>query len=437
VERVLGLAPDASSARAARGLARTSTWSEVGCTDTLVFGRCQGSGKEPYQVTVDLTEPAFRCTCPSRKHPCKHGLALLLLWSEHGDAVGEVTAAGAVAGFADEWQRERQARAAGAAGRARAPRPAPVDPEAQARRQAQREEAMTAGLDELQRWMADLVRGGLAGAHRQPYAFWDAMAARLVDAQLPALADRVRAVGGAIAGREDWPDVLLAEMGRWQLAAHAWTRRAALDRATFADLRVVLGWPWRGDEVAAFPRVEDRWIVAGVAQGDDARFASQRTWLWGEATRRWVVVLDFAAAGAALRVPQVVGSVVIDAVTVHPGTGPARAAFSGSERVTEAGAAPPGQGIDAALDDVAGWLAADPWRERVPLALADVVLVDDGAGWWLVDPTGARLRVAAGVEPWPLLARSGGAPAAVVVEWDAGVVRPLALSTPATHPAPL
>jgi uncharacterized Zn finger protein len=27
-------------------------------------------------VSVDLSGPAFRCTCPSRKFPCKHGLAL-------------------------------------------------------------------------------------------------------------------------------------------------------------------------------------------------------------------------------------------------------------------------------------------------------------------------------------------------------------------------
>jgi hypothetical protein len=445
VERVLGLAPDAASVRAARGLARPATWSEVGCTESLVFGRCQGSGREPYQVTVDLTEPAFRCTCPSRKHPCKHGLALLLLWAEHGDAVGEVTAAGEVAGFADEWQRDRAERAARTEARRTRAAAAPADPEAQARRQAQREAAMTAGLDELERALADLVRGGLAGARRQPYAFWDGMAARLVDAQVPALAERVRDVGGLIAGREDWPDVLLAEMGRWQLAIRAWHRRADLDRATHADLRVALGWPWRADEVAAFPRVDDRWVVAGVARAEDDRIASQRTWLWGEATGRWAVVLDFAAAGAALRVPQVVGSVVADAVTAHPGTGPVRVAFSGEERVVATGAAPPGLGIDAALDALVAGLASNPWRARMPLALAGVVPVAEegpagagpaGAGpaggdrWWLVDPDGARLPLAAGVDPWPLLARSAGAPVDLVVEWADGAVHPLALSTP-------
>lgn len=43
-------------------------------------GDCKGSGKQPYQTSVDFSDPAqpvFRCSCPSRQFPCKHGLALL------------------------------------------------------------------------------------------------------------------------------------------------------------------------------------------------------------------------------------------------------------------------------------------------------------------------------------------------------------------------
>ena len=74
-QQVAALAPDPKVAAAARGLTSLRTWSELGCTDSLLWGKCQGSGKSPYQVTVDLTEPAFKCSCPSRKFPCKHGVA--------------------------------------------------------------------------------------------------------------------------------------------------------------------------------------------------------------------------------------------------------------------------------------------------------------------------------------------------------------------------
>jgi hypothetical protein len=426
-QQVLALAPDDRSARAARALGDLRRWSDLGSTGSLVYGRCQGSGRQPYQVTVDLTEPAFKCTCPSRKLPCKHGLALLLLWAEHGDAVGERAAA---ADFADEWAAERAGRADRRTARAE------VDPEARARRQAEREATMTAGLDELERWLGDLVRQGLAGARRQPYGFWDAMAARLVDAQAPALAERVRHVGGSLAARDDWAETLLFEAGRWQLAVEGWRRRDSLDAATYADLRAFLGWPHRPDEVEAFERVEDRWVVAGVREGTDGRIANQRTWLWGERTGRWVVLLDFAAAGAALRVADVVGSVVEDAVVVHPGSPPNRAAWSGAQRVVAGGALPAAAAVDAAVDQVAAWLAADPWRDRLPVSLAGVVLVEDGGRWWLVDAAGDRLPLGAGVEPWAALALSGGHPMAVFAEWDAGALHPAAVA-PAGDPVPL
>src|SRR6478752_7814783 len=101
-------APDASSLTAARKLATQGPWSQTGSTDALLWGKCQGSGKTPYQVSIDLTGPAYRCSCPSRKFPCKHALALLLLWTSGTGSVAEATQ---VAGFAQEWAAERSARA--------------------------------------------------------------------------------------------------------------------------------------------------------------------------------------------------------------------------------------------------------------------------------------------------------------------------------------
>ena len=81
VDQVLALAPDPASAKSAQGQARTTKWPETGCSERAVWGLCQGSGKQPYQTTIDLSGPAFKCSCPSRKFPCKHALGLLLLWS--------------------------------------------------------------------------------------------------------------------------------------------------------------------------------------------------------------------------------------------------------------------------------------------------------------------------------------------------------------------
>lgn len=48
--------------------------------DTLLFGQCQGSGKDPYLCSADFQvaeSPVFRCNCPSRQFPCKHSIGLM------------------------------------------------------------------------------------------------------------------------------------------------------------------------------------------------------------------------------------------------------------------------------------------------------------------------------------------------------------------------
>ncbi|HEY3142857.1 MAG TPA: hypothetical protein VGJ86_17075, partial [Acidimicrobiales bacterium] len=88
------------------------------------------------------------------------------------------------------------------------------------------------------------------------------------------------------------------------------------------------------------------------------------------------------------------------------------------------------------VDQLSTWLAANPWRDRLPVALADTVVVEAGGRWWLEDPAGDRLRLARSVEPWMMLALSDGQPGLVVGEWEDGEVVPMAI-TPLQDPVPL
>lgn len=291
---------------------------------------------------------------------------------------------------------------------------------------------MTAGFDELDRWLEDLIRQGLAAARRQPSSFWENLAARMVDAQMPALADRVRDAGTALLARSDWAEALLAEVGRWQLALRAWRGREHIDPGLLADLRAYVGWPRRPDELAGFERLEDRWVVAGVRQGQTDRILNQRTWLQGQDTGRWVVLLDFAAAGGALQTAEVVGSVVEDAISLYPGSDPPRAALSDDRRIIGTGSVPASTTLPEAIDRLSAWFAANPWRERLPVVLREVTPVDDASGWWLQDKTGDRVRMAGSADPWMLLALTAGRPATVAAEWDAGAVHPMAVAPPGT-----
>ena len=53
-------------------------------------------------------------------------------------------------------------------------------------------------MRELNRWLQDLVRRRLATVQREPPAFWEGMAARMVDAQAPGIARVLRDVSAVM-----------------------------------------------------------------------------------------------------------------------------------------------------------------------------------------------------------------------------------------------
>ena len=288
---------------------------------------------------------------------------------------------------------------------------------------------MSAGLDDFGVWLRDLVRAGTAAARQQPYAWWDETAARLVDAQLPGLAEQVRTMAGDVHRREDWADHLLAVCGRWWTATRAWTMRDALDGDGLADLRTYLGWARPTAEVKAADSYAGTFQVLGGYRSLDGRLQQQRTWLRDEATDEVLLVLDFSAGMTPMATPQLAGTVVSATVSRYPGTSPRRALFADEPVATgtvttlgEAGS------VAGALDGRSARLAAGPWLDRVPVTLGGATLVG-GAPPSVRDAAGDRLDlVDDGVAPWSLLALTGGHPADVFGELEGGRFRPLSVA---------
>ncbi|MER5207106.1 SWIM zinc finger family protein, partial [Streptomyces sp. NPDC002825] len=121
--------------------------------------------------------------------------------------------AGSEFGAAGPWS-ESTGRQAGEAG--------PADPEAARRRAERRAARITSGAQELEQRLADLLRGGLAAAGQAGYGLWEETAARMVDAQAPGLAGRVRKLGAIPGSGPGWPVRLLEECALTHLLDRAW-----------------------------------------------------------------------------------------------------------------------------------------------------------------------------------------------------------------------
>ena len=410
-EQVAALAPDASSIVAARSVARPPLWSGAGHDGRAVWGRCRN-----YDVVVDLAAPAFRCSCPSRKVPCKHALGLLMLWAQWPEAVAGGPAPAAV----EEWLADRARRAA----RPPAAEKKPVDPEARAKRGAERAARIGAGLEELDLWLRDLVRQGMAAAQGRPFRYWDDVAARMVDAQAPAVGGQVRRMAGTLRSGDGWPGRLLAQAGRLHLLVQAWRRLDSLPAPMQADLRTAVGWAWPSEEVLAGPAERDRWAVIGRAIVEEDRYRTQRTWLQG--ADRTALIVDSAAANAPLPADLVVGTVVDASLAFFPGAWPQRALIAtvhgAAERMHEWRAS---ASIDEALAGHARAVAANPWLDRLPMVVAGVVPLRGG---WARDSAGTTVPVVVdGADEWLLAAVSGGHPVGLAGEWRDGALRPLSV----------
>ena len=166
---ILLQAPNASAASNGQKLSRGGKFSGLRRTadGTLYWGECAGSGKTPYRVSVDWSEPSApvcRCSCPSRQFPCKHALGLL-----YEQLAGKPFQEAEIPQDIADKRARQAARAAkkeaAAASPAKPPKP---NTAAQTKRVSKQLE----GLDMAEKMVSDLLSGGigsLGGASAQTF----------------------------------------------------------------------------------------------------------------------------------------------------------------------------------------------------------------------------------------------------------------------------
>ncbi|MBB4713118.1 hypothetical protein BJ965_003000 [Streptomyces luteogriseus] len=419
-DQVLALAPDAASRKAGSKLGAAGPWSEAGSSDEgTVWGLCKGSGSKPYQTVVDIADaagPAYKCSCPSRKFPCKHALGLLLLWAADDAAVPP----GQEPEWARQWTAGRRRRAEEKkAGDDSGAQSGSADPEAARRRAERRADRVTAGAVELEQRLADLLRGGLATAEQSGYGLWEETAARMVDAQAQGLAGRVRELGAIPSTGPGWPVRLLEECALLHLLGRGWLRRERLPDGLAATVRSRMGLPASADG----PPLRDRWLVLAQYDTTDPRLTTRRIWLYGADSHRTVLLLSYGAAGRSPELALPVGLALEAEVSAYPGAGQPRVAL-GEQFARSAPAAirPPGMTTSRAAARYGDALRDDPWLESVPVTLDRVVPAPDGDSWQLADADeDAALPLTPGARSrpglWRLVALSGGAPVKVFGEY--------------------
>ncbi|MEL6813882.1 MAG: SWIM zinc finger family protein [Cyanobacteria bacterium J06598_3] len=465
-EQVLSLSPDAGSTKRGKMLAHITKWPLLGAANQAMWGECQGSGKKPYRTIIDLStidlsaialsaidlsaaggEPAFKCSCPSRKFPCKHALALFLLRIETTEFKE-----GAPPAWVSEWLEKRSQTAAKKEAKKQAKKQATTaslsddEKKAKAEQAAKRANSRTAkveaGLEDLDQWLQDIMRQGLASLPTQPYSFWDNTAARLVDAQAPGLASRVRSLAGIPHTGEDWPNRMLTALGKLHLLVQGYRQKENLAPAMQAEVRSRIGWNHKQETLleqanAANPLVEslsDTWHVLGKVVTEEENLKTQRVWLWGGQHQKAGFVLSFAHGrrqplDSSLRP----GMSFQGKLVFYPGTGVQRAFVTerNNDPKLDLNAERTTLGVDhiaTAIEHYGQTLVQNPWTIRFPMILRNISLRYQQGAWWLQDEPGQGLPIAAGFsQGWELLALGGGRPLSAFGEWNGTDFMPLSV----------
>lgn len=421
-DQIIALAPDAASAKAAQELTTPRKWVTLGGGETALWGECQGSGAKPYQTAIDLSEPAFKCSCPSRKFPCKHGLALFLLYSQNTDAFTKPTAAPP---WVQSWLDSRAKRQSAKVETANNATPAPVNEAAQAKRAAARSEKVAAGIAELTLWLKDLIRTGFAEAQSQPDSFWQTMTARLIDAQAPGLATQVQTLGRLIISGEGWAGRVTEAVGKLFLLLGAYQRLDGLPPLLQQDVRTLIGWYQPSEEVLSGEPVQGRWQVLSVSLEKEEALFSQRVWLRQTSSDRYALILNFAheSQRQSLDAFWRVGAEVEATLYYYASSTPLRAIATAVKTVAPIATLTDPLTIAGALARYRQGVAQNPWLTRYPLLLADVAVHYTASSngkttWFLGQEQSALLPLSRRAKnQWLLLSITGGAPAHCFGEW--------------------
>lgn len=420
-EQILALAPDTSSAKNAQALAVRSKWLSLGYNEQAIWGECQGSGSNPYRTQIDITELAFKCNCPSRKTPCKHAIGLFLLFTNHKDAFREKTLPQKASLDTPKHKPDKKTESTKKV----------VDTAAQAKRAQMRYNKVTAGMQDLELWLRDLVRQGLAVAQGQPYSFWDTAAARLVDAQAPGVARMLREMASIPHSGIGWEERLLTQLGRLYLLISGFKRWETLPAEMQADIRTQIGWTQNQEELLTSSGVRDRWLILGQRVTEEDKLRSQFNWLWGEQTQQPALILNFAYGSQPLDTSLIPGTSIDAELVFFESAYPLRSLVKIHHDAANPVDKMPGySSIPNMMAAYAKALARNPWIEQFPIALQAVMpIFNNGSCRAVCDADGYMLPVVGLVsqKAWQLLALSGGHFIGIFGEWNGDRFLPLSV----------
>jgi hypothetical protein len=430
-EKVASLAPDSGTENRGKKLATTSKWSLHASDGRAVWGECKGSGSEPYYVKIDLMGPAYGCSCPVKKLPCKHIMGLFFLLAQQSNFPVKDPP-----NWVSDWIAKRDAKSK----KETAPATPKTEEEllksqkAKEKRTLDRMSLMETGVDELEQWLLDLFRQGFANVDINNSSFWEQAAFKMKDAKLSRVSYFMKETGEIASKSANWTEELTARVGELYLLVKAFRNIDKLPELTQEEVFNTLGRTVKKSEVIEQGlAIKDKWLVLAKKEEVDLEgIQVRRVWLQGFESGQEALILDYAFGNLGFEQQYVVGAVLDGELAYYPAAFPQRAILSNAALINFSVTQLPivSESISHFQNNFVAVLAENPWVLQVPIVLTDVrPFKDEFDNYFLLDKdhkilplANLRARVI-----WRMLAMSGGHPVTVIGEWNGASFEALSL----------
>jgi hypothetical protein len=401
-EQILLLAPDEASKKSGKDLSNPAKWVSKGANEQALWGEAQGSGSKPYQTQVDQQNIAFKCSCPSRKFPCKHGLGLLLFYAKKRADFSETTAPDWVTAWLSK-RAEKEEKIAD-------PVEKPVDEAAKAKRQQARQQKVEDGIEELRLWLKDIVRNGILGMADKGFAWFENMARRMVDAQAGGLATMVRNLGDTNFYAEGWQSRFMDQLLSIYMVIEGYKNSKSLNDLLQQDIRSLIGFTQNQDELKEQSGISDNWLVLCKQNLEVDHITTERNWLYGIETKRYALVLQFIVNGQGRQFTLTSGMVIQAELVFFPSVSPLRAIIKTQTASTQTGDVNAFANWKEVLETETMRCSMIPVSGDRPFIIQQLKPVQYNDEWWLQDASQNMMQMKNQHKAiWKLLALSGGA----------------------------
>ncbi|MCP5099553.1 MAG: hypothetical protein GY943_28700 [Chloroflexi bacterium] len=415
------MAPDSFIMRAGRGLAYSEKWQLLAYNDEFVWGNFPNLKHNDIQTLISRHDMTVACTCSSRKFPCRHGMALLLLMGQRPFLFSRLIPEGWIANrqtrHRQEQQRKRQVAAQ-------------TPPLPTRKSEQKRFQHLQTGIAELELWLQDLVRHGLAALPDRSKTFWTEIASRMVDAEAPEIAHRLRHMSAIPTKQSDWPEQYLKQLGIFFLLVKGFNAWESHTPETQVDLKTAVGWhPPPFTEIGE--RIEDDWLVLGRLTRPVSTRNWHTTWVWGINSNRAAAFLQILPTQRPTGVALATNAYLRGTLHFDKSHWPLFAHAATLKQVKRPLSPQIGfTSISTAIATFTDAIAVRPWINQFPMLLQNVKLWQSADTVFLIDAEGHLLPLTTPfLYRWHLEAFSANKPLTLFGIWNGRFFTPISLNT--------